>query len=504
MRRWILALSVTTAGTALVFAAGKLTTGARSLGFGVPQGSSTELTFPEDPSLAHSKSQPRNAQDKPQESAAPQGTPFPGPHPALAGLDLTRIAMDDRGASAPLPDRRVARLTLDPDLQRTTSALMASHHLPEAVVVLSDVETGNVLVYASHLESGPARDLAAEATAPAASVFKIVTATALVESAQLTSDTQQCYSGGEHRIHATDLEDNPQRDKYCASLASAMGRSLNTVFARLALRHLRPSTLEETAMGYGFGKKLPFDVEVQPSGLKIPAEPLGFARTAAGFWNTTLSPLEAIALSTTIARGGEAVRLNVVREVQDADGKTLYAAPATPIAKRVIRPETAQSLTTMLDRTVSEGTSYRAFRDSSGRPFLPGVPVAGKTGTLTDAEKGRLYTWFTGFAPSRPMPAKDVRPVAVAALVVNKPAWHLKANVLAREVLRAYFAQQRVDHVTPPPMGQAPRPAIAVKAPVATNARTEPSTNRARRQRGAERQPVLSARASSRPRTSSR
>ncbi len=101
-----------------------------------------------------------------------------------------------------------------------------------------------------------------------------------------------------------------------------------------------------------------------------------------------------------------------------------------------------------MEHTVSEGTSWRAFHDARGTLFLPGIPVAGKTGTLTDSESHRYYTWFTGFAPMKPLP--NVRQVAVAVLVVNGPSWQVKANVLARDVLRAYFAARGAPGVTRP------------------------------------------------------
>ena len=102
----------------------------------------------------------------------------------------------------------------------------------------------------------------------------------------------------------------------------------------------------------------------------------------------------------------------------------------------------------MMEHTITEGTSRRAFHDGRGGSFFPGISVAGKTGTLTDNEKQRFYTWFTGFAPSRPM--KGVRPVAIAVLVVNEPTWHVKANVVARDMLRAYFASRDVPGVDAP------------------------------------------------------
>jgi membrane peptidoglycan carboxypeptidase len=389
--------------------------------------------------------------------AAAAAAVAPAP-PTLAGLDLQKIELTERGATAPLPEKRRARLAVDPVLQRAADDVMATHHLPEAAVVMVDVETGKVIAYASHVEKGPKRDLVIEASAPAASVFKIVTGTSLVENANLGPDQKECYSGGEQRIVAQDLVPDPKRDRWCTTLGGAMGRSINTVFARLALANLKPPQLDETAKTLGFGTALPFDVPVQASAAHFPEDPLGFARTAAGFWNTTLSPLHAAWISAAIARGGEPVRPVLVTDVLE-DDKVKWSAPTSLAQKRVMKVETAHALTAMMETTVSDGTSYRAFHDGKGRPFLPGIAVAGKTGTLTDGQSQRFYTWFAGFAPSKPVvfpteATKDgheptqPRKVAFGVLVVNDPKWTIKANVLAREVLRAYFAEQKVPNVT--------------------------------------------------------
>jgi peptidoglycan glycosyltransferase len=369
------------------------------------------------------------------------------PAPALAGLDLAHATFDAAGPVAPT-ESGVARLTLDPELQRIALGLMAAHHLPEAAVVLMDVASGRLSVYASHVDKGPLRDLCVEASAPSASVFKIITAAALLEDAHLEPDTRQCYSGGESRINPIDLVDDPQRDRWCTTLAGALGRSINTVFARLASEHLAPPDLDAMARRFGYGQSVPFDVPVQPSALHVPTEPLEFARTAAGFWNTTLSPLAAAEISAIVARGGESVRPALVDKVVGASGAVLWAAPEEPPSHRVLGRETADQLGAMMQHTVREGTSWHAFHDPHGAAFLPGIDVAGKTGTLTDAETHRYYTWFTGFAPVRPLPS--LRQVAVAVLVVNGPTWQVKANVLARDVLRAYFASQGAEGATRP------------------------------------------------------
>ncbi len=365
----------------------------------------------------------------------------------LAGLDLSKMSADATGIFAPT-EAGVARLTIDPALQQTALGLMDAHRLPESAAIVMDVATGRLLVYASHVGSGALRDLCTEAKAPSASVFKIVTAAALVEDAHLGPDTRQCYSGGESRITSTDLVDNPQRDRQCATLGTAMGHSINTVFARLASGHLSPPQLDAMARRFGYGQGIPFDVPVEPSSLHVPADPLEFARTAAGFWNTTMSPLQAVEISAIVARGGETVRPGVVDRVLSNSGAVLWSAPEPQSSRRAVARETAEQLAAMMDHTVSEGTCWHAFHDARGRAFLPGIEVAGKTGTLTDADSHRYYTWFTGFAPVRPLP--NVRQVAIAVLVVNGPTWEVKANVIARDILRAYFVEQDTQGVTRP------------------------------------------------------
>ena len=205
---------------------------------------------------------------------------------------------------------------------------------------------------------------------------------------------------------------------------------------------------------FGYGDGVDFDAPVQPGALHIPNEPLEFARTAAGFWNTTLSPLQAAEMSAIVARDGETVRPSIVEQIVTPAGGVAWSAPEARGGRRAVGKDTASQLETMMEHTVNEGTSYKAFHDPKGGTFLPGIQVAGKTGTLTENETQRYYTWFTGFAPAH----KDataaggaaVRQVAVAALVVNGPSWQVKANVIARDVLRAYFAEQGVQGVTRP------------------------------------------------------
>jgi cell division protein FtsI/penicillin-binding protein 2 len=364
--------------------------------------------------------------------------------PPLTGVDLSKI--DSRGgvATAPAHGERKAELTIVPKYQRAAEAFLRSGHVPEGAIVMTDVKTGKVLVWANVVEDGPMRDIASEATAPSASVFKIITATALVEHG-LGPNTKQCYSGGEHALKAIDLIDDKKRDKWCATMTQAMGRSLNTVFARLANKNLDRDAIGAMAARYGYNSDIPFDVKVAQSTLKFPDDELGFARTAAGFWNSTLSPFEGANLATTIANGGEMIRLFAVSSVKDESGELYKGPTGRQVLRRVIEETVAAQVTTMMENTVESGTSYKSFHDKAGKPYLPEIRVAGKTGTLTKpATDGPFYTWFVGFAPSR-------KPeVAISVMVANHLKWRVKATNLASDMLRVYFADKGAPGVKDP------------------------------------------------------
>src|SRR5690348_8265629 len=129
--------------------------------------------------------------------------------PSFEGLDLTQLSVLPRRVTAQLPGGRTAELTLDPDIQRTATSIMERYRIPESGAVLMDVKTGNLLAYASHVTDAPAFDVNARATAPAASVFKVITSAALIETAGLNGSTEQCYHGGKSLVLAEELVDDP-------------------------------------------------------------------------------------------------------------------------------------------------------------------------------------------------------------------------------------------------------------------------------------------------------
>ncbi|MDW8362762.1 MAG: penicillin-binding transpeptidase domain-containing protein [Myxococcales bacterium] len=354
----------------------------------------------------------------------------------LDGFDPSTLRADGSSLVVELPGGRRAQLTLDPPLQAHLQTYLARHEVPYASVVAIEPSTGRVLAYVNHSTANPAiaTDLALDPTPPAASVFKLVTAAALLE-AGVDPDRRVCYGGGFRRLSPLDLVDDPRRDRHCANLEDAVGSSINAVFAKLALRHLDTARLERHAAAFGFGHALPFDVRTRPSPVRIPdreREPLEFARAAAGFWHVHMSPLHGALVASVFAADGRMPRPTMVDRVLDARGRPLHRFEPS-VFRQVLSRTTARAVGRMMQATVTRGTSRRAFHDRAGRPRLGSITAAGKTGTLSNPSPYRGYTWWVGFAPAE-------RPsIALAALVVNGPRWRIKASDLACEALRRYL-----------------------------------------------------------------
>jgi penicillin-binding protein A len=332
-----------------------------------------------------------------------------------------------------------AVLTLDARLQKKLEKTLSDYDVPYGATVLLDPRTGRVLAMAEHSRAEPrSTNLSLKAISPAASIFKIVTAAALLEQGY-SPEEPVCYHGGNHRLAPRLLADDSRHDNACLPLSTAFGHSANVVFAKLADRGLTPEVLRAIAGRFLFNSIIPFPSPVETSRAEIPEDRFGLANTAAGFGDVRLSALHAAMLGAVVANHGVLMPPWLVELVQGAE-----KAPPLLEPLRIIDERVAEALGAMMRETVARGTAQRVFARPSRE--LRGVHVAGKTGSLNEQKPFRDHTWFVGYAPA------ESPQVVVASVVVNGPLWRVRAPWVAREALAAYFA----DHVAEVQVVEAP------------------------------------------------
>jgi peptidoglycan glycosyltransferase len=365
-------------------------------------------------------------------------------------VDMETAGLRGMHYFADLQGGGLAQLTLDPVLQQQTEESLAAHHFPFAAAAAISIPDGRVLVLAGYSAVDPsldAADLALRPWAPAASVFKVVSAASLLQDGRIDPESKVCYHGGVSSIVRDNLIDIPAIDHSCATLGYGIGKSQNAIIAKLATRHLHPAQLAHMAAAFGFGRTLDFDAEMEASEIDVPRDSLEFARAAAGFWHSSLSPLHGALVAATIANHGEMPPMHVIARAVSPAGSTVVGPRR--VARRVVDPSVAEQLGRMMQLTTTMGTARHSFRDGKGHPTLP-IEVAGKTGTLfyrgrpTDPalpvaapipEVGRIgYSWFVGFAPA------DHPTVAFAVLLGNPVTAMVRAHSVARNLLAGYVA----------------------------------------------------------------
>jgi peptidoglycan glycosyltransferase len=361
-------------------------------------------------------------------------TPLPGQaaRPA-APADVTRLPDLDKILDkisrqgdeyvATLADGRRATLTLDPRLQEAAERLLDAARAPRAAIVAMTPD-GKILALAGRRASDPKRPRkgafdwrnATEVWAPGASIFKLVTASALLR-AGVDPDGKVCYHGGLRSVMEHNLRDD-RRDSRCDSLSFGVAHSQNAILGKLAFQKLEPQALEAEAKLLGWSGAVPGDLGGVAGELAIPqAHDLQFARAAAGFTGAKLSVLGGALLAATFASDGEQPAARLIASI---DGKPV--APARP--RRAIAAETARAVARMMAGTCDDGSAARVFGKRRS------IRVAGKTGTLAQSAPTFIeHSWFVGFAPA------DRPELVVSVLIGNSEAWHLRGHEVAKQLI---------------------------------------------------------------------
>jgi peptidoglycan glycosyltransferase len=246
-------------------------------------------------------------------------------------------------------------------------------------------------------ESEPLINRAIQTTLPPGSTFKLVTAAAAIEDGNYTTGDAMVPGGPSYQLPLTTGEtgriDNGGRD--CGTrripFTQALQNSCNTSFLALA-DELGIEKLRAQAEAFGFNgeylEDLPLQAESRyPATLDRPQT----AMSGIGQSEVAATPLQMAMVGAGIANGGIVMRPYIVDEVTSPELDVLDKTEPAQLSKAV-EPSTAAELTRMMVETVESGTATAAQ--------IPGIQVAGKTGTAQSTPDRPPYAWFVSFAPA--------------------------------------------------------------------------------------------------------
>ena len=244
------------------------------------------------------------------------------------------------------------------------------------------------------------------------SVFKIVTAAALLNEKLMSPDSREYCEMGEYHLSSGHVVHDIKPNAWL-TLSEIIAKSSNIGILKAA-RYLDKEQLEAYTRRFGFGEK---------TGIDLPYERVGSLRGIRKWDDYTIAsvpfgqgisvtPLQMLNAINVIATKGVLLKPYITRQIIDKDGSVREQSSPKPI-RRVISAETAQAMTQMLVEVTETGGGLRAR--------VEGYTVAGKTGTAQKAERGKGYiegkvvTTFAGF-----LPAEDA--LLSIIVVVDEPA----------------------------------------------------------------------------------
>jgi len=365
--------------------------------------------------------------------------------------------------------------TLDANLQRVARDALGS--LQGAVVAI-DPENGDILAMYSNpgydpqplsagtpaemqaawdkIISNPDTPLVAHAFQGLylpGSTFKTVTASAALENGW---GPQKVWPNPHHlELRDTDAHIENFGDEYCnggaktVTMGEAFTDSCNVPFAEIGIA-LKAEGMTTQAQAYGFCRTepqfslactdetipfvLPWEVGHFPDAAYFENNEAALARSAIGLDNVLTNPLHLALIASAIANGGTMYAPRLVTEVRDATTGQTITTFAPKDFSHPLTADSAAQLRAMMVSVVESGTGYYAQ--------IPGVVVAGKTGTATNGDNVPPNAWFTSFAPAGP--GQTAR-IAVAVIVLdggdlgNEATGGHVAAPIAKQVMEAYL-----------------------------------------------------------------
>ena len=306
------------------------------------------------------------------------------------------------------------QLTIDADLQRLAFQALGGQR---GAVVALDPATGAVLAVVSTPSYDPALLLGTDAAAqwqvllddpnrpladratrelyPPGSTFKTVVATAAIEiglaSPETTFPDPVAFPLPGSTATVSNAGGGVCNDGVATTLLRSFVRSCNTTFAGLAIE-VGAEPLGTIAEAVGFNREVAFPWTVAESA--FPIEELGrdqaaLGQSGIGERDVRATPLQMALVAAAVANQGMVHDSYLVGRVFDSEGTEVDVTQPGP-GTQAFSADTALIMSQMMERVVTEGTGRLAA--------VPGIRVAGKTGTATGVE-GRPHAWFIGFGP---------------------------------------------------------------------------------------------------------
>jgi peptidoglycan glycosyltransferase len=323
-----------------------------------------------------------------------------------ASVELTIDPAAQKAAAEGLGDQKGAVVALDPRTGAILALVSSPTYDPNRLTSHDVSRVQDAYKRLNADKDDPLVDRAISGDLyPPGSTFKLITAAAALSTGKY-DENSSVYGGASLDLPQTTTNlpndvPGPCGPNNRVDLTRALQISCNTAFGSLGLT-LGGDALREQAAKFGFGDRLNVPMPVTPSTVPAGMNPPQSAQAAIGQFDVRVTPLQMAMVSAGIANKGVVMSPYAVKTVRSPDLDVLEQGRPQELSQAVDADVAAQ-LTRMMEKVVTDGTGTRAQ--------IPGIRVAGKTGTAQQGKGEPPHAWFTAFAPA------DDPKIAVAVVV---------------------------------------------------------------------------------------
>jgi hypothetical protein len=329
------------------------------------------------------------------------------------------------------------KLQKDPLLADKIDILLRRYHPDLGVILVVDTKTNEIIAWGERrdgkVQNKP--DWVGRATFPAASLAKLVTISAAMESNRYSLNTPIPMIGRHHTLYLNQLRVPEKYNGPTMELSEAFARSANPPMAIVG-KNVGGKRLNAAAAKLGYNKRFPGNVP-NASSYTAPDTGYGLAEVACGFTtSTTLTPLLAAAQV-------RAVLTKKPLEIPWARDMAPFA-PQKPLALGLgkFTENTYYGLRESMLRSVTQGTARKHMSTKNmARKNFEALRLGGKTGSLDGTDPAGRYDWFMGFAEAKNDPSKSI---VVIVMQMHKEIRSQPATQVAATVIN-YWAHQNLD-----------------------------------------------------------
>ncbi len=307
-----------------------------------------------------------------------------------------------------------------------------------SAVVVMDNKDGKILAMVAYDKENDSFDnrLIFSNTNPAASIFKIITTSELLNTKDIGPNDYFSYRGKGSTLYKYQLVDKQSSWNRNITLRKAFAFSNNVIFGKAAINNLTASGLFDMAVKFGFNKNIISDINIPSSVFPMAISQYNLAELASGFNTQVLiSPIHSVIFPSIVANGGQLIYPTFISSVERDSDNELISINSNRNSNIVFDYNLSLNIRDMMEAVTKIGTAKIDYGQLPSN-YKRRLYIGGKTGSITGGNPYGQRDWFVTYALPKNGNKKGI---SISVMNINKEKWYVRSSKVAMDIIKYYY-----------------------------------------------------------------